>query len=733
MTLPVLRTRHGIAAALAAALTATSATAAPHVFEGDGLRIELNAQGADGRSLHGDFVFEHARYPFEATTQPDFGASHGTFTANGATFAFTLTPTGETGLRLVTDSAPYQLRRVETAAGLDAGTDSNALVKQQGSAGESAPLAATAAGTSLAETNHGSADQSDVANGADAEAGIETTPVGLTLKAGIHKGLWSVIEVDADSRAATAGFVPGDLITEARDTAGGAIELDGRDAVTHALTQPETRFTVVHAGQPSRMVNLYPAEVAAAAADVEIDDAAVAPVAAQDLNQAQAKPQAVTEEGVAASETMVDAAADTAASMAPATSAATTSTAAVATTATAAAVTAQSLESESSSGVSENVTEEASDASASADTASATVEPTALLRLQPTRINDKDVTGLTSHTLLLPANWTLDADVYWTPAVDAAFVNVSARATGPHGHQVTWLPDGSFTSVAQPGAEYGTVSDGKVYFPTATSPANFVKQAVLPNFRPDIQDLVVVSEKEMMGLADAWERHHETFLTARKRHQAEIYRQHASGRVTTETKVIAPRVRLAYTEKGVAYEEDFTFICLIQSTQPAASDEKAFGITDWCVLSSTALRAPAGELDAATPGLRTVADTLVPTQRWKAVVDAMTPKLVRATPPLSASALSKEAQSQLDGLSALVASHARGWAAQRAARSAQSEAFAMESGLTLGRTADGAVRLLIPESSGVRTLLGPDGKLLFTEDPASADADRPDGPWEVIR
>ena len=372
--------------------------------------------------------------------------------------------------------------------------------------------------------------------------------------------------------------------------------------------------------------------------------------------------------------------------------------------------------------------------STSSDPAASAAAPVSdLLLLEPARINDPEVTGLTAYILLLPAHWTLDASVLWTPAVDAAFVNVSARATGPHGHEVTWLPDGSFTSAAPEGAVYGDISDGKVYFPVAPDPAEFIKQAVLPSFRPDIQKgMRVMKVSETPGLADAWERHHKTFLAAQQKHQTAVHQNQApaGARVTTRTQVTAPRIRLGYSENGVAYEEDFTFIYLQQTSLAPGTD---FEVHDWCVLSSTSLRAPVGELDAATPGLRAIADALTPTRRWDAAVEALTPRLVQADPPLSIPVLADEAQVLVADLADLVTAHARGWAAQQAARAARSEAFAQHPGLAIRQTADGAVRLLLPAAQKVRALRSsPGGAVVLTEDPASTDAARPGGPWETL-
>ena len=675
MNHPAPRFLRGVAATGAALTASVALGAAPAaadepvaVFVGDGLEVVIEAAGPDGRELRGRLAYLGKRYPFTATTREDFGRSEGTFRVGGAPFAFSLLPTGDADtLQLVTASVDQSK---EVTYDLRRRAASNA-----GTA-DAAPVPAAARTTEAApdtDATPGHGDRHDHASPA---------PVGLSLKERFGGG-WEITAVDPGSRAELAGFAPGDLITAAREAGGADVPLTDRAAVTAALRQPGTYLTAARLGRADHTVVLYPAsssdppEVAAPAAAVPAEPA---------TSEKPAEPE--TDRPASATDTSPPAAsAETAPPAAP--------------------------------------------VAAAPRAAERAPAPTAVFALGPATITDTQVTGLTSHDLLLPAGWSLDAEVLWTPAVDAAFVNVNARATSPGGgHQVTWLPDGGFTDAADADAAYGEVVDGKVHFPRFDSAASFISRAVLPRFRPDATGIQVLAEDETAGLADAWERHHETFLTAQKKHASAVHAKRAGAAAASPTtaQVSAPQVRLRYEENGSTYDEAFTLVALVLTTPTASGPAH-----DWFVFDVSALRAPAGALDNATPGLRSVAESLRPTQRWQAVIEAMTPELTKAQPPLSAPQAAELAAPRLAELDALVTAHTRGWSALRAANAARVEAFAAASpDLTIAQTADGKSRRLLPTGSGLRALSSSTGEIVLTQDPPAADAARPDGPWETL-
>jgi len=695
MTQPAPRFFRGAAvtsAALAVCATLHTAAAAGAepvaVFVGDGLEVVIETAGPGGRELRGRLHHLGQQYPFTATTREDFGRSEGTFGVGNDRFAFSLLPTGDADtLRLVTPDArgtkevvyDLQRRAPRTDAGPRATADAEVSAPDPGGA----PAAAAASTATPASPAPATA--------------AAPAPVGLSLR-GLFGGGWEVTAVDPGSRAEQAGFAPGDVITAAREAGGADLPLPDRAAVVAALRRPGVYLTAARAGRADHTVVLYPASPKSPSA------AAAAPHIAKPAQPAE--PAAVAKPGSsakpAASETKRSAPA--AASPTPA---AVASSAAPAVAAPRAA------------------------APAPAGTAEPVPAPTAVLTLQSVAIPDPAVTGLSSHDLLLPQGWSLDAEVLWTPAVDAAFVNVNARATSPGGgHQVTWLPDGAFTDAVDAGTAYGAVSDGKVHFPRFVNAAAFVTDAVLPGFRPDVTGVRVLSADESPGLSDAWERHHETFLNAQKKHASALHARRAGGSATAPTTAVvtAPRVRLRYEENGAAYEEEFTFVHLLLTT--AAGDTPAH---DWFVFAVSALRGPAGGLDDATPGLRAVAESLRPTQRWQALIEAMTPELTRAQPPLDPARAAALAAPLLGDLDALVTAHTRGWSALRAANAARVEAFAAAGpGLAVAQTADGTTKRLLPTGPGLRAVANPRGAVVLTQDPPAADAARPDGPWTAF-
>ena len=664
----------GAALAASAFLFGAAASAAPvAVFSGDGLEVVIDDAGSDGRALSGTLLHLGERYPFTATTQSDFARSEGEFHVGSDIFLFSLLPTGKPDtLQLVTGDA---LRNNEVVYDLRL---QKAALAASTPARHDEPPAGRAASDAGAPATVSSPTSSGPAPAAPAPAVPAVSgPVGLTLR-GLKDVGWEVTAVDPGSRAERAGFASGDVITTARDAGGADLPLPDRSAVIAALTTPGTFLTTARAGRADHTVVLYPGEPTAAAAT---SSQRATGHASEPHTPAQADPVV---------ETQTD----------RATHAPTHDT-----------------------------------KPAAADAVSAPVPPaepapvfTAALTLAPATVTDTAGTGLASHTLLVPEGWTLDAKVLWTPAVDAAFVNLSARTTSPGGAlQVTWLPDGAFTDAAGAGTAIGAIYEGKVHFPRFGSAADFVQTSVLPGFRSAATNVQVLSGDVSPGVADAWERHHETFLTAQKQRIAALHSTRG-GSATTAT-VTAPRVRLRYEENGVAYDEQFTSIHLVLTT-PVGT-----GVAhDWYIFAVNALRAPAGQLDAATPGLRSLAESLRPTQRWQAAIEALTPELTRAEPPLTAAEVTRHAGSLVDELDALVTAHVRGWSGLREARAARLEAFAQaHAGLRVATTADGTARGLLPEGDGLRALVNPHGAVVLTQDAPATDAARPEGPWAELK
>ncbi len=563
-------------AAWTALHTATAQADEPlAIFAGDGLEVVIESAGPQGKTLRGQLHHLGQQYPFEATTHADFGQSHGTFRVGEDAFEFELRPTGDANtLQLVTGDVDQP----------DAVTYD--LRRQEMAAATSSPshaldtIAQAPAEVAAEHTEHKEPEAPAAPEvPATPEAPVAPTATETPAAAPAQSvGLtlqevfgqgWEVTTVDPGSRAQKAGFAPGDMIVAARQA--------GADGALIALT--DQAAVVAALTQPG--VYLTTSRAGRADHTVVLYSAApstppVAPSTKPDAAQHASQNQAT---GPAS------------ATHAP----------------------------------------HAPDATRSAPVA--VPAPTGLVGFEPATVTDHAVTGLVSHQLMLPQGWSLDAKVLWSPAVDAAFVNLSARVTSPDGgQQVTWLPDGAFTDAVKADAGYGAIVDGKVRYPRLDSAADFIQTAVLPSFRPQATGVRVLSEGASQDLADAWQRNHESFLTTQKDHLSTLH-AHRSGAASpqaTRVRVTAPQLRLGYEEQGKAYEEAFTFVH-VEMTTPVADGS----VHDWFVFSVSALRAPAGELDQATPALQAAAESLVLTQRWQAVVAAMAPELTKAQPPMT--------------------------------------------------------------------------------------------------
>lgn len=189
-------------------------------------------------------------------------------------------------------------------------------------------------------------------------------------------------------------------------------------------------------------------------------------------------------------------------------------------------------------------------------------------------------------TVTVPDGWKCLLDVLWrqNPYDPAAIAGTVSAPSGPA--RLTIYPRLSFIDgVPESGPSAGGYMGSEIRKPVA-SPADYVRQIILPRFRPDVTDPRILRESELRDFA---------------RDQLPKF-QKVPG-----VQVRASRVRLAYQLKGVPVEEDF--VCTV-GIVPLPQGMIAWGA------ECSSYRASRGELDSTLPRLRQIESSLHLESNW---------------------------------------------------------------------------------------------------------------------
>lgn len=190
-------------------------------------------------------------------------------------------------------------------------------------------------------------------------------------------------------------------------------------------------------------------------------------------------------------------------------------------------------------------------------------------------IADPAMGGIPAFRVLAPAEWQVSGGVVWDSRLaNLVTADVAIRAA-----------DGSAGFFVHPARlfisgqiEYqwprGQLYLGMVVMPLPDSPAAFVQQIVLPEQRPGARNLRLVNSEDLPAWAET--------IAAANRQPGGVTRGYGT------------RARFAYTEDGVAWEEDF--YCVVLVSRPDMGPSTLFWLAD----RNLSVRARAGRLDALT-------------------------------------------------------------------------------------------------------------------------------------
>jgi hypothetical protein len=220
-----------------------------------------------------------------------------------------------------------------------------------------------------------------------------------------------------------------------------------------------------------------------------------------------------------------------------------------------------------------------------------------LIRLKTISFIDEQGTGTEAFKLLVPSDWQHEGGVRWlldNPTMPAIS---HFRVWNPKGtEQFEVFPSQAFfwsdnpltAQLFPPGSKYY----GNEVRPLET-PAQALKDIVIPRFRPEAQGIKVINEQDISDLVPSA----------------------MSNQSALPTSNEAAKIRIEYTANGKTLEDEF--YCVVQATYiPLQSMSGMTTNTMWGVNYIGSFRAEKGKLDASAKILKTISDSVTLNLEW---------------------------------------------------------------------------------------------------------------------
>lgn len=222
-------------------------------------------------------------------------------------------------------------------------------------------------------------------------------------------------------------------------------------------------------------------------------------------------------------------------------------------------------------------------------TLSVVAQPKPTLKMEPVVLRDPQAGNREALRFLKPVGWHVEGGIQWYPDL-AHLTCLEMRVSNPKSLEqletMRWARYCWFDNPVMP-MRTGENYMGEIVHPVLTEPAEVVQRFTIPTLRPGA---TIVGYQELPGLA-------------RSLSQSE-------GR-----QVKAGRTRITYTVNGHAVEEDI-YLALYLASANLGTGTVAYA---WGPSGTPfALRAAAGQLDAATPRLLAIANSARVTPEWLA-------------------------------------------------------------------------------------------------------------------
>ncbi len=197
--------------------------------------------------------------------------------------------------------------------------------------------------------------------------------------------------------------------------------------------------------------------------------------------------------------------------------------------------------------------------------------------------------GVEAISLLVPDTWQASSEAQWLPEWSRAAFLQTQVVDPVSGLTVDWLPIQDFIFFDVPAGfdvPIGGNYQGKAFVPPPTDAVQFVQDFWMSSSLSHLQGATVVNVAEVPAIAD------------------ELVRLFAGP-----ADAGAFRIRYAYSNNGVPWEQDVSFALLVS---------QANGITSWYVNFAWTVGAPAGEIDRNAALVSTVVASRISSPQWEA-------------------------------------------------------------------------------------------------------------------
>ena len=228
--------------------------------------------------------------------------------------------------------------------------------------------------------------------------------------------------------------------------------------------------------------------------------------------------------------------------------------------------------------------------SSSSSSSSSSPSDAKYMKFQPAQLVDKEGTGGTALTLLIPDGWKMDGRVIWTTSNAGFPATGQLQVTDPTGDlKFEYFPLLSFfytqnawsLQLTPPGTYYG----GHLVVTSILETTATIKKYILPYFRKGIQNLEILEDK---------------VLQQEKRESigTNIFSRNESN-----------LLHIAYTENGKQYEEQiYAMRSIIEGT--------GMNFNDWYIMNCYGFRAPKGKLQENMKLFQTMLNSIQIDKNW---------------------------------------------------------------------------------------------------------------------
>lgn len=215
------------------------------------------------------------------------------------------------------------------------------------------------------------------------------------------------------------------------------------------------------------------------------------------------------------------------------------------------------------------------------------------LQLRTVTVTDPQMGGIPALRLLAPVQWKMQGGLNWNPGL-CNLVTANIRLS-PADRSAAFFIHPSPTYISGQ-IEYqwpqGQLYLGMYVLPIPNNPTAYLQQVLLPQIRPQAQNLRLVAQQELPRWAN------------------NIAQLSAQPGGTTQGYGV--RARFAYTEQGCNWEEDF--YCVVVVTRSNMAPQNLI----WQADRNFSVRARAGKLDALQPLANAIINSFQVDKTWYA-------------------------------------------------------------------------------------------------------------------